>query len=134
MSAYTLPKDIDDKMIRARLYLFTHAPFFAQLAMYLKPRLTTTIPTLGVQADGVLWMNPDFVRKASVVDMVWIIAHEVGHLFTMTQARQPDAASRMWFNIAADVVINYLITDCSGIRLPSADLIKPWHKTYQPEL
>ena len=130
----TLPKEIEDKLIRARLYLFTHSPFWAQLAMYLRPRLTTHIPTIAVQADGTLWMNEEFIRKASVVDMVWLLAHEVGHLFTMTHARKPDTASHMWFNIAADVVINYLITDCSGIKLPSSDLVKPWHKQYKPEL
>lgn len=130
----SIPKRIEDKLIRGRIHLFSHAPFFAQLAMYLKPRLSKHLPTLGVTPDGTLWMNPDFVEQANVQDMVWILAHEVGHLFTMTAARCPEAADKMWFNIASDVAINYLITDCSNLRLPREELIKPWHKTYKPEL
>ena len=77
MPSQVLSKAQDDKIIKARMWLFTHHPFFAQLAMYLDPRLDEQCPTMGVEANGTLWCNPKFLDDATVDDLVFVICHEV---------------------------------------------------------
>jgi predicted metal-dependent peptidase len=113
-----------DKFIKARVKLLVDFPFFAQLAMYLDPHISRGLPTAGVDPKGKLWINPDFIDKAEIEDMVFIIAHEVMHLVDMCHDRFPAGGCHTCWNKANDVAINRLILD-SNIQLPRPEFIKP---------
>lgn len=129
----SLPKDIQDKLIFARLHLFNHHPFFASLAMYLRPRIDNRIPTAGVTAKGDLFLNEEFIRSLDHEAMVFVVVHEVMHLVTLTHDRLPVGGHPVLFNIASDIVINKAIVD-AGIPLPDANMIKPLHSKYDRSL
>lgn len=127
-----IPKDIKDKLIFARLHLFTHHPFFANLAMYLKPVINNVVPTAAVDAKGNLYLNEEFIRSLNHEAMVFVVVHEVMHLVTMTHDRLPSGGNMPLFNIASDIVINKAIVD-ANIPLPNPDMIKPLHSKYIKE-
>lgn len=128
MPAPKLEEETKDKVITARVNLYSDHPFFAQLAQYLQPRPSWTVPTAGVDSNARFFLNPDFGKACNIKDMTFVVAHETMHLVTATCARMPEGADRNLWNIASDIAINYLIANKehgAGIDLPRPEVIKP---------
>lgn len=119
-----LSQEIEDKIIKARVRLYMQFPFFAILAQHLHPVGSNALPTVGVTIDGTMYVNPTFGDKANEDDWVFILAHEVMHLVTLTHQRMPMGAIHVVWNQASDCVINEIIVE-AGIALPREELIKP---------
>lgn len=131
--------DLSDKCLveftRLRIKMNDNYPFFAQLAMYLKPRAAPEIPTMGVDINGNLFINEEFFMAAikQPKDALFLIAHEIMHLATETCRRVPPVFEQELWNQASDIAINEIIVE-AGIGLPTPSLIKPLHKQHIPEL
>ncbi len=123
----TLSTANKDKVITARVNLYSEHPFFAQLAQYMVPTGSWMVPTAGITASKKLFFNPEFADKLNVKEMTFVIAHETMHLVTATCAREPEGAYPMLWNIATDIAINYLLCNRehgAGMQPPREEVIK----------
>lgn len=142
------PDDVMTRIDRARYHLFRNYPFFGELAAYLRPIPDESIlcpsieydenekprevmmPTAAMTSDGRFLMHPDFAKKASAKDFIFILCHELMHVVNSTHKRKPDGANEMIWNIASDIAINYLIVE-SGIELPNEQTVIPAYKGFE---
>jgi predicted metal-dependent peptidase len=83
-------------------------PFFGSILLRrgLKPR--EDVPTAAVDQRGQIYYNPSFVEGLSVPELVFLLAHEVGHVIAQHAARRGARDPRLW-NIAGDAWINDML-------------------------
>jgi len=79
------------------------------------------VPTMGVNQFGDLWWNKDFVDTLDNDELKFVLAHETGHVATLTFQRQGKRDMTLW-NIATDLCINYMLVD-EGFRAPKDILL-----------
>jgi predicted metal-dependent peptidase len=96
------------KLDRAKTALALDHPFFASILMKRKLIPDTTIPTAGVDQRGQMYYNPEFVEKLTVPELVFLLAHEVGHVIGQHASRRGTRKPRKW-NIAGDAWINDML-------------------------
>ena len=89
-------------------------PFFAALAMSLKPVESEDRPTFSTDGKH-LFVNPKFAKKLSDAELVTVLCHEVlhpalGHLWRMTPLSHPDNNCRQK---AADYEVNEMLDDAN---------------------
>ena len=113
------------KLTKARYQMVGLHPFFAQIVQYLHPVVCNDIPTMGVDANSKLYINPNFLDSLDEPGLLWVLAHEAMHLVTLTHGRMPEGADKIVFNIASDASINMIITDDAGIRLIDPKICQP---------
>lgn len=96
------------KLDRAKAALVLDHPFFAAILMKrdIKPR--KDIPTAGVDQRGNMYYNPDFVEKLTMPQLVFLLAHEVGHVIGQHASRRGARNHSKW-NIAGDAWINDML-------------------------
>ena len=103
-----------ERFTKARVELIQKYPFWGQLALYLRLRIDWSVPTTAVNLQGDFLYNPKHVDGLSHTDLVYEIAHELGHLFTRTMTRFPQGGNFGCWNYASDIVIDTLTSD-SGL-------------------
>ena len=113
------------RIVKARVKLTKHYPFFGYLSMYLKPKETTEIDTMAVDIDGNLLYNPEFVKKLSDEELVGVICHEILHIVFEHLIRGA-RKNRKIYNIASDTVINANLTK-QGLTLPNNVILPNWN-------
>ena len=108
------PKDIEMaelKLSKAKTHLLLNgspdAAFWACLGMNTP---YTWDQTVGTAAMGIrqMWFNPHFVNSLTVMQVVFLLAHELGHKMYMHMARRGERDRRAW-NIAGDKSINDML-------------------------
>ena len=114
--------DAKRRVIRARVQLLLHRPFWGHLAMYLEPVESPTLARGTMGNDGVkLYYDPKTVDSWSDQELLAVIAHECGHPafghFWRREHRDP-----LLFNIAGDYAINPLL-ELEGFTLPKGCLL-----------
>lgn len=116
--------DAEKQMIRARLHMLRHEPFFGLLAlrMPLVEREDLDPPTLATDGES-LFYHPEWVMANSMEVRKSGVAHEVGHCIQQHISRLAERDSDRW-NAAGDYVINALLK-ASGFTVPSAWLYDP---------
>lgn len=90
-----------------------------------KTKHTDLTPTMAVNAYGDLWWNKEFVDSMDNDELKFCLAHEVGHIATLTFQREGKRDRSLW-NIATDLVINYMLID-EGFRAPK-NILTPDHR------
>jgi predicted metal-dependent peptidase len=117
-----------DRIIKTKVDLNKTHPFFAYILMHMqieKTQHTDKVPTMAVNQFGDLWWNKDFIDKLDNDELKFCLAHEVGHIATLTFQRQGKRDITIW-NIATDLVINYMLLD-EGLRAPKG-VLTPDHR------
>ena len=117
-----------ERIIKAKVDLNKSHAFFAYILMNMQvenTKHTDKIPTMAINQFGDLWWNEDFVKKLDNDELKFCLAHEVGHVATLTFQRCGKRDLTLW-NIATDLVINYMLLD-EGFRPPKGILV-PDHK------
>ncbi|NKB55092.1 MAG: hypothetical protein GKS00_02045 [Alphaproteobacteria bacterium] len=104
-----------EKITKARAALVLSQPFFASLALRLRPLADPAIETMDTDGRS-LFVNPDFVDRLSFDQLTGVIAHEVMHLACGHHARRGERDLRRW-NMACDHAINGLLLE-AGFVLP----------------
>jgi predicted metal-dependent peptidase len=120
--------DTSDRIIKAKVDLNKSHPFYSYILMNMqieKTKHTDKIPTMAVGQYGDLYWNKDFVDKLDNDELKFVLAHEVGHISTLTFQRKGTRDMTLW-NIATDLVINYMLAD-EGFRAPK-DVLMPDHR------
>jgi len=97
------------KLDRAKTALCLDHPFFASILMKRKLTPREDIPTAAVDQRGQLYYNPKFVESLSVPELVFLLAHEVGHVIGQHAARRGARHAKKW-NIAGDAWINDILS------------------------
>lgn len=119
-----------DKFTKARANLVLSHPFFAALALRMKPIPDPTIET--ACTDGhVLRYNPEFVDNLTLPKCVGLLAHEVMHPAMLHHTRMGLREPRKW-NVACDYAINQILLD-AGLDLPDGGMVNPAYKDMAAE-
>ena len=114
------------KLDRAKTALCLDHPFFASILMKRKLTPREDIPTAAVDQRGQLYYNPKFVESLSVPELVFLLAHEVGHVIGQHAARRGARHAKKW-NIAGDAWINDMLSAAGvgqfiegGVNMPGS--------------
>jgi predicted metal-dependent peptidase len=94
--------------------------FFATIAFSLKNSWDTNIPTACTNGTTIKF-NPEFFKKLTPQERVFLWIHEAMHVAYLHAARLKDREPRRW-NMAADYVINLQLVD-RGFRMPKDGLL-----------
>jgi predicted metal-dependent peptidase len=97
------------RIAKARSTLIRHSPFFATLALNMDVHVTNGVPTAATTYTD-MYFSPDFVKKLSDPELVFLVAHEVMHPMFHHNSRLKGRDGKLW-NVAADAVINQHIKD-----------------------
>lgn len=116
MSKYTP----EEKMRIARVRLQDKSPFYATLALKLKMVEDESVGTAGVDCNNRIYYSPTFVSALTTDELIWLWAHELGHLIFFHLELKGKRNHLLW-NIACDIAIN-LILEKDGIGKRIADV------------
>lgn len=117
-----------ERVIKTKVDLNKTHAFFAYILMNMqieKTEHTDKVPTMAVNQFGDLWWNKDFIDKLDNDELKFCLAHEVGHVATLTFQRMGKRDLTLW-NIATDLCINYMLLD-EGFRAPK-NILLPDHR------
>src|SRR3990167_4867456 len=112
-----------DLVVKARIKLCTHQPFYGVLAMQLSIRETREIPTFATDGKTIMY-NPEFVSELNSRDfnlVIAAVAHEAEHIARLHLLRCGPRDPRL-YNIAGDYLINLTLKDC-GLPIDTGWLI-----------
>jgi hypothetical protein len=101
---------------KAKVSIVTQHPFFASILMKRKLIEDMTIPTAAVDQRGQIYYNPVWFDKLSVDEIVFVLAHEIGHVIGQHALRRGTRHAKKW-NIAGDAWINDMLKD-AGVGSP----------------
>lgn len=119
-------------MTQARIDLICRQPFFGSLALRLELVQTRKLNPPTMATNGrFIYYHPDFVTDCvngsdgtrSFADVVFIVAHEIGHCVFDHMGRRNGRDPRKW-NLAGDYVVNQILQD-GGFVVPKGGLINP---------
>jgi predicted metal-dependent peptidase len=118
------------KLLKARMQLLMHQPFFGSLALRLKP---IEIPSGTMATDGVhLYWCAEFVEKCSLDEVIGVYAHEILHVANLHHLRRAHREPKR-FNIAADAAINAILKEAK-FALPKGGVDMPQFKDMATEV
>lgn len=95
---------IKDIIMKAKIEMLIHLPFYATLMHHLRVVERDEVGTMGVNSST-LYYNEEFTRGLSREELNFVLAHEVMHLALGHPWRRGSRHHQVW-NIAADYAIN----------------------------
>ena len=117
-----------ERIIKTKVDLNKTYAFFSYILMNMKienSKAPEECPTMAVNQFGDLWWNKEFVDKLDNDELKFVLAHEAGHIATLTFQRLCKRDLTLW-NIATDLCINFMLND-EGFRAPKGILL-PDHR------
>jgi len=106
---------------KAKVSIVTQHPFFASMLMKRQLIEDESIKTAAVDQRGQIYINPKWFETLSVDEIVFVLAHEVGHIMGQHALRRGSRTPKRW-NIAGDAWINDMLKD-AGIGDPIAGCV-----------
>ena len=104
------PDAITQKHISALLMrICQRNTFFAALTLQAKLEISLHIPTAATDGERI-FVNPEFFSGMTIVEQEGVLLHEVLHAALLHVPRRGGRDPMIW-NIAADIVVNGIITD-----------------------
>lgn len=100
-------KKIEERIIRERVQLLLHYPFFGHLALGLNLKEEPGIPTMATDGENIFY-NPLFVDQLTPAVLRTIIAHEVLHCGLGHLWREEKRDKTKW-NHATDHAVNLML-------------------------
>jgi predicted metal-dependent peptidase len=101
---------------KAKVSIVTQHPFFASILMKRQLIEDETIPTAAVDQRNQIYINPVWFNSLSVDEIVFVLAHEIGHVIGQHASRRGTRNAKKW-NIAGDAWINDMLK-AAGIGQP----------------
>lgn len=122
----------EERIIRAKVSLNKSHPFLAYILMNMDiqhSKSTDAVETMAVNKSGRLYWNKEFTKTLDDDELKFVLAHEVGHMITLTFPRRGTRDAMLW-NIATDLVINTLIK-ADGLTPPTDVLLPDYNGEYE---
>lgn len=120
---------VEQKIAKAYLILKDTRKFYYAILISVNRVPTFEVQTMGVSVDT-LYYNPDFVKKLTMEELIFVLIHEIMHLAMQHSLRRKNRDPYMW-NVACDYFINKMI--CHEFKIPempgSEALIDPQGKS-----
>lgn len=114
--------DIRDLIGKAKVRLISKSPFWATLVLNSPLEVTDRVPTAAT--DGkTIFVNPQFAADLTPNQMVFLLAHEAGHIMLLHVQRMKGLIPNV-ANKAADYVLNALLED-DGFEFIPGGLLDP---------
>lgn len=109
---------LEDRLVKSRVRLLKKSPFFGTLLLNAQHKITEDVPTAATDGQTLL-LNREFMEAQSQPHFESILLHEILHMALEHVGRMKDIfmSDPMTANIAADIVVNGIITD-NGLELP----------------
>lgn len=113
--------DVELRLVKARMKLLFKHPFFGQLALRM-PFVDVTdqgwCPTAATDFKNIYY-NVNFINKLDQDELVFLVAHEVGHCVFEHLISRKERNPTLW-NMAGDYVINLMLVNNKIGRLPTS--------------
>jgi predicted metal-dependent peptidase len=113
----------EDRIRKVRISFLRENPFFANISLYLNLIETKNMPmpTMGIDYEGNLYFDPDYVKSLTFSELKGVIAHETMHLALFHLLRKGSRDKELW-NVSTDLSINQILQE-QDFRLPSGVLL-----------
>ena len=111
-------KDPKERLIKARMQLLMHFPFFGELVMRMvfHENKTAGVGTTCVDHKGNMYYHPDWINGfINCEETMFELAHEVMHLVQRATTRFPQGGNHQVWNMAADIKVDSILID-SGLK------------------
>jgi predicted metal-dependent peptidase len=115
-----MEKDLENKLLKAKVELMTRSAFISTIALSLTHIITDKCNTADVCGTTVRY-NPQFITQLSTTQFAGLIAHECWHVAFQHIARRGSKDHIIW-NCAGDYVINYMLSK-AGFEIPTGGLL-----------
>lgn len=114
---------IEERLVKSRVKLLRESPFFGTLLLNAPCQITDRIPTAATDG-GKLILNKEFMEKQTQENFQSILLHEVLHMALehITRLKDVFLIDPVTANLAADIVVNGIITD-NYMSLPKEAVI-----------
>jgi predicted metal-dependent peptidase len=116
-------KKLTTKLAKAKTALILEHPFVGTIALSMPFEFDESIKTAATNGKRIKF-NPEFVDSLTDEEVKFLVAHECFHPMLEHNFRRGDRQHKKW-NVAADYVINKLLTDESIGRMPKMGLHDP---------
>jgi predicted metal-dependent peptidase len=94
-------------------------PFFASILLRKELRMSKIVTSFGIDAQGHIYVNPDYIETIDVPQIVWGFCHEIGHWIGQHFPRRKHRDHKRW-NYAGDAWINDWLKECNvGTPIPN---------------
>ena len=118
---------VEERITKARISLQKRSPFFSYLVMHLNfeksDNMMLTGGSLGVDPDGNVFYNEEFMKKLNEEELMTAICHEVSHVgfihLTRRKSRDP-----FLYNVAADSWVNNTLQSNGFQLIPGGVMTK----------
>lgn len=110
----------------ALIQLRAKAPFFGVLAMHADYVADRSVPTAATDGRSIYY-NPEYFSQLTGPQLTGIILHEVLHCAYLHITRRGRRGLLRW-NIAADYVVNSMVPEVEGAKLPEGLLVSTKYK------
>jgi predicted metal-dependent peptidase len=107
---YAEKLSVEDKLIKAKIHLHNKSPFYSYLVMHLKFERNDKIGSIGVDPDGNVFWNEEFMKGKTTDEVMMLLAHEVTHT-TLRHHQRLKGRDKNLANIAMDTVTNQILID-----------------------
>ena len=114
-------KKLTTKLAKAKTALILEHPFVGTIALSMPFEFDESIKTAATNGKRIKF-NPEFVDSLTDEEVKFLVAHECFHPMLEHNFRRGERQGRRW-NMAADYVINKLLTDESIGRMPRVGLL-----------
>ena len=116
-------KKLTTKLAKAKTALILEHPFVGTIALSMPFEFDESIKTAATNGKRIKF-NPEFVDSLTDEEVKFLVAHECFHPMLEHNFRRGERQGKRW-NMAADYVINKLLTDESIGRMPKVGLLDP---------
>lgn len=116
-------RKLTTKLAKAKTALILEHPFVGTIALSMPFEFDESIKTAATNGKRIKF-NPEFVDSLTDEEVKFLVAHECFHPMLEHNFRRGDRQPKKW-NVAADYVINKLLTDESIGRMPKVGLLDP---------
>lgn len=103
-----------ERLVKARIKMLRKNPFFAHLSLYLNiiesEEKHKTGGTIGVDFNGNVYFDKDFINELNDDQLMFLIAHETSHLALQHLFRMGTRHKTAW-NVAVDYAVNSLLVE-----------------------
>lgn len=113
---------VEDKIIKSKIKIQQVSPFFSYLLMHMKFQRNDRAHTIGVDPDGNVFWNKNWMEKLSEAETTTVLAHESCHVILRHCERAKTREKNTW-NKAVDCVSNQMLIQNGFTDFPKGGII-----------